>query len=97
MRRRNIEKLPRKLKKATKDLLSNEQSIIIDCFGANIPKLRFRSGVRLKSHHRRLVAKFDDKLRTAFEAMTEVYREGFIIQREIILRYNFEKLTNEYE
>ena len=89
MRRRNIEKLPRKLKKATKDLLSNEQSIMIDGFGANISKLRFRSGVRLKSHHRRLVAKFDDKLRTAFKAMMEVYREEFI-QREIILRYNFE-------
>ena len=55
MRRKNIDliKLPRKLKKAAKDLLSDELSITIGYFDANNSKLRFRNGVRLKSHHRR--------------------------------------------
>lgn len=81
MRRKNIDsiKLPRKLKKATKDLLSDELSITMGYFGTNTSKLRFRSGVRLKSHHRRLIAKFDYKRRKAFEAMAEVYREEELI------------------
>lgn len=80
MRRKNIDriKLPRKLKKATKDLLSDEQSITVGYFGTNTSKLHFRSGVRLKSHHRRLIAKFDYKLRAAYKAMEEVYREELV-------------------
>lgn len=80
MRRKNVDliKLPRKLKKAAKDLLSDERSITIGYFDTNNSKLRFRSGVRLKSHHRRLIAKFDYKCRKAFEAMAEVYREELI-------------------
>lgn len=65
------------LMKATKDLLSDEQSITVGYFGTNTSKLHFRSGVRLKSHHRRLIAKFDYKLRAAYKAMEEVYKETF--------------------
>lgn len=80
MRRKNIDnvKLPRKLKKATKDLLSNEQSVTIGYLGANASKICFRKGVRLKSHHRRLLAKFNYKIQTALEAMSKVYGEELI-------------------
>lgn len=79
MRRKNVDliKLPRKLKKAKKDLLLDELSITMGYFDVNTSKLRFRSGVRLKSHHRRLAAKFDYKIRTAIKAMAEVYKETF--------------------
>ena len=86
MKRKNIDKvkLPRKLKKATKDLLSQETSVMIGALGTNVSELRFREGVRLKSHHRRLVAKFEGKLRTAFEAMSEAYEEEFAVVKSFL-------------